>query len=141
MNSESPKFSIRFLLAITAMAAIPTAGITCVANQHKARRLKVAQLEKQDAETLKQIVIDVEEVRAKIGRVPESQAELETLLGRKLPYIHDRLYPSVRPMPINYWRTDDDSYKLQYELQVTAYWIFDSRDPGAGWLQHLSFSR
>ena len=133
MKSESPQFSIRFLLAITAILAIPLAGFTCVVNQRSAWRDKLARLAKQDVETLKQLVIDVEEVRVKLGRAPESQAELETLLGRKLPQVHDNGYPT----PINYRRTGDDSYKLQYELWATDDWIFDSTIPDAGWVQHF----
>lgn len=133
MSSESPRYSIRFLLALTTMAAIPIAGFTCVANQQRAWRTKLAQLALEDAETLKQIVIDVEDVRAKLGRVPDSQEELETLLGRKLPKVHDNGYPT----PINYWRISSDSYRLQYELWATDDWIFYSSNPGAGWVQQF----
>lgn len=133
MNSESPKFSIRFLLIVTTLAAIPIAGFSCEANRRKAWRLKLDQLAKQDVETLKQIVIDVEEVRAKLGRVPDSQEELEALLGRKLPKVHDYGHPT----PINYWRISSDSYRLQYELWATDDWIFHSSNPGAGWVQQF----
>lgn len=135
MSSRSPKFSIRFILAITTIVAIAIPVSTYVANQHKARRIRLAQLAKQDADTLKQIVIAVEEVRKRLGRVPVSQLELEAALGRKLPSIHDNGYPT----PINYWRTNYDSYNLQYELWTTEDWIFDSRTPGAGWVQHFHF--
>ena len=59
------------------MVAIPMTGFTCVVNQRNAWRDKLARLAKQDVETVKQVVTDVEEVRAKLGRVPESQSELE----------------------------------------------------------------
>jgi hypothetical protein len=115
------------------LAAIPLSGVTCIAKQRRDRQNMLETLKKQDAETVKQIVIDVEEVRAKLGRSPESQAELESLLGRKLPKVHDDGYPT----PINYWRTDENSYRLQYELWATDDWIFDSKNPDAGWVQHF----
>jgi hypothetical protein len=116
-----------------AVVAILMAGFTGVAVHRNAWFDNLARLAKKDSETIKQVVIDVEEVRAKLGRVPESQAELETHLGRKLPNVHD----GVHPTPINYWRTSDDSYQLQYELWATDDWVFDSRNPEAGWVQHF----
>jgi hypothetical protein len=79
------------------------------------------------------IVKEVEEIRARIGRAPKDQAELESLLGKPMPVVHDGTYET----PINYWRTGEDSFYLQYELWATDDWIYDSKKPNAGWVQHF----
>jgi hypothetical protein len=118
---------------MTTLLAIPVAGFTCVAKQRSAWREKLAQLDKQDVETLKQLVDDVESIREELGRTPGSQSELESILGRPLPKVHDGGYPTS----VNYRRTGEDSYTLQYELWATDDWIFDSANPDAGWVQHF----
>jgi len=118
---------------MTTLLAIPVAGFTCVAKQRSAWREKLAQLDKQDVETLKQLVDDVESIREELGRAPGSQSELESILGRPLPKVHDGGYPTS----VNYRRTGEDSYTLQYELWATDDWIFDSANPDAGWVQHF----
>lgn len=53
-------------------------------------------------------------------------------MGAPMPFVHDNGYPA----PINYQRTGEDSFTLQYELWATDDWIYDSKSPNAGWVQH-----
>jgi hypothetical protein len=75
---------------------------------------------------------NVNAVCDRLGRTPRDQAELEQLMGKPMPSVHDNGYPT----PIHYQRTSDTSYLLQYELFATDDWIYDSRKPDAGWVQH-----
>jgi hypothetical protein len=86
-----------------------------------------------DRATLREIVKDVDAIRTRLGRAPKDQAELESLLGRPMPHVHDE----GRPTPVNYRRTGDNSFQLQYKLWVTDDWIFDSTKPDAGWVQRF----
>jgi hypothetical protein len=85
-----------------------------------------------DDATVKSIVEDVEAIRAKLGRAPKDQAELELHLGRPMPVVHDGMYP----VPIRYRCTGDDSFILKYELWATDDWIYNSTALSAGWVQH-----
>ena len=61
------------------------------------------------------------------------QEELEKLLKKPLPKVHDITYE----IPVHYRRTGKDSFTLQYELWATDDWIYDSTIPTAGWVQHF----
>jgi hypothetical protein len=85
-----------------------------------------------DNKTRAAIISDVNSVRSNLGRAPVDQAELESLLGKSMPVVHDRLHP----VPIIYERTGRNSFILHYELGATDDWVYDSEKPNAGWVQH-----
>ena len=91
-----------------------------------------------DRVVLRELVTEAEAIRARIGRAPRDQAELELLLGRPMPQVHDAglYFGGVSRPQVNYRRTGENSFQLQYELWATDDWIYDSTKPGAGWVQH-----
>ena len=91
-----------------------------------------------DRVVLRELVMEAETIRARLGRAPRDQVELESLLGRPMPQVHDEsLYFGGASRPqVNYRRTGDNSFQLQYELWATDDWIYDSTKPAAGWVQH-----
>ena len=115
-----------------ALLAVVFAVAAYFQRQATHREAELARLAELDRKTTASIVKDVEAIRAKLGRAPEDREELEALLGRPLPVVHDYGHPR----PINYYRTGADSFRLQYELWDTDDWIYDSTIPQAGWVQH-----
>ena len=97
------------------------------------RRAERARQAAEDKATAMRIVQEVETTRAKLGRAPADQEELEELLGHPMPHVHD-LGIEVQ---INYRRMGEDSFYLQYELWATDDWIYDSTIPNKGWVQHF----
>jgi hypothetical protein len=131
-SPEPIQFSLRGLLVVVSLIAL-CAGAVGLLNRREARRkAELAKLAELDKTTVVVIVKDVEAVRAELGRAPKDEDELETLLGRKMPVVHDNGHPT----PINYRRTGNNSFMLQYELWATDDWIYDSTIPQAGWVQH-----
>jgi hypothetical protein len=134
--SERPQFSLRKLLATFTVIAlcigVASASARYAKRRDAIRRAELAQLDKLDDATIKSIVMEVEAIRAKLGRAPKDEAELEIHLGRPMPVVHDGIHPTL----INYWSTGEDSFMLQYELWATDDWIYDSTIPNAGWVQH-----
>jgi hypothetical protein len=135
-NSYAPladlQFSLRSLLAFITVLSIPLGILAFIYHRSVQREAELARLAKVDAATVLAIVEDVEAVHAKLGRAPKDQEELESHLGKQMPHVHDHGYPT----PIMYWRTGENSFILQYELWDTDDWIYDSRQPNSGWVQH-----
>jgi hypothetical protein len=131
-TTRKPQFSIRTLLIVTAILAVPIAGISYLVHRRNAWLAEVEQRAEQDPITVRQIVLDVDAVCERLGRAPKDQTELESLMGKPMPNVHDNGYP----IPIHYVRTSESSYMLQYELSATDDWIYDSTKPEAGWVQH-----
>ena len=127
------RYSLRTIFIVTAIVAIPLALISYAIQRRNAWLTEVARRAEQDKVTVRQIVIDVDSACEKLGRTPVDETELELHLGRKMPNVHD----NGRPTPINYFRLNDDSYMLQYELWATDDWIYNSNNPAAGWVQHF----
>jgi hypothetical protein len=67
---------------------------------------EVERLAKVDEATRNQIVQDVEAVRAKLGRVPKDQTELEIVMEKPMPKVH----PGGYPTNVYYFRKSDDTY-------------------------------
>lgn len=89
-----------------------------------------------DKVTLRELIKDVQNICGQLGRAPRDQAELESLLQRPMPTVHDNdLSGGRNTRPVYYQRTADDSYQLTYELLATDDWTYDSRHPHAGWVQ------
>jgi hypothetical protein len=133
---EPLQFSLRKLFrTITVLALL--LGLIVIAAKYLQRRdalrqAERARLEKLDRATVVTIVTTVESIRAQLGRAPADTKELEKLMGQPMPFVHDNGYPR----PISYHRTGDDSFILQNELWATDDWIYDSKLPSAGWVQH-----
>ena len=127
-----PQYSIGCLLLATAIFAVPVAGLSYLLHCRNACLVEVERRTTQALHTVQQIAIDVEKLCKKLGRAPKDQEELESLIGKSLPNVHDNGYPT----PIHYWQTGDTSFMLQYELWATDDWIYDSAKPEAGWVQH-----
>jgi hypothetical protein len=134
--SDVPRFSLRALIvAITVISVciwLVSSVVAYLSNLESRRQNELTRLAILDKATLVAIVDDVEAVRAKLGRTPNDKSELEALLGRPLPFVHD----NGNRRPINYFKTGINSFMLQYELWATDDWIYNSDDPKAGWVQH-----
>jgi hypothetical protein len=126
------QFSVGCLFLGMTLVALPLGGISYLVHRRNAWLADVERRQRQDLHTLKQVVIDVESVCRKLGRSPKNQSELESLMGKPLPNVHDNGHPT----PIHYQSTGQTSYMLQYELWATDDWIYDSTTPTAGWVQH-----
>lgn len=126
------QFSITTMLVLVTLLAFPLAGLTYLIQWRHARLAEIRRLAEQDKITVRQIIIDVDAACKLLGRTPKDQEELELVMGKRMPMVHDSGYPT----PISYWRTSDTSYQLRYELWATDDWIYESQNPGAGWVQH-----
>jgi hypothetical protein len=74
------------------------------------------------------IVRDAEAIRAKLGRAPADQAELEELLQKPLPvFLHE-----YGESEITYRQTGANSFHLVYFYWDP--WYYDSNTPNAGWI-------
>lgn len=127
------QFSIKTLLVVVTLSAIPLAALSYLIQRRNAWVAEIKRRAEEDKVTVKQIVIDVNAVCQRLGRTPKNQAELERIMGKPMPNVHDNGHPT----PIHYMRTSDASYLLQYELWATDDWIYDSKNPDAGWVQHF----
>jgi hypothetical protein len=132
INQDARRHGPFGLLGLLTVTAVILAGVAALYYRAEFRRAERARLAEQDRITLSQIVKETEAIRARLGRAPRDQQELESLLGRPMPHVHDE----GRPTPIDYLRTGEDSFVLHYELWATDDWIYDSTKPEAGWVQH-----
>ena len=133
---DRPRFSLRTLLTFVTVVAVCigllSASASYLVRREALKQAELARLAALDKATAVAIVEEVEAIRTKLGRAPTDEAELELHLGRKMPWVHDGVYP----VPIRYRCTGDDSFILKYELWATDDWIYDSTLPSAGWVQH-----
>src|SRR4029079_8102749 len=97
-NSNQPHV---ILLAAAFVAVVAWASYQW--GYRDAERVYQAEL---DRVTLRELVMAVESIRARLGRAPRDQAELESLLGRALPNVHDE----GRPTPVHYGRTGENGF-------------------------------
>lgn len=121
------KISLLFVLAML------VADVAYHQGYRTAERSAQAELDKV---TLRELIKDVEKVCERLGHTPLDQTELESLLRRPLPSVHDEGLMGGRiERPVYYQRTTDNSYQLTYELMATDDWTYDSINPKAGWVQ------
>lgn len=89
-----------------------------------------------DKVTLRELIEDVDKICDRLGRAPLDQSEVESLLGRPIPRVHDEGLMGGRiERPVYYQKTAGDSYQLTYELMATDDWTYESINPEAGWVQ------
>jgi hypothetical protein len=135
-SPNSPPLSVRSVLFGSTLIAYIVALFVVLVWQHDKReafrRTEAIRLLDLDNKTRATIINDVESLRSKLGRAPKDQAELESLLGKPMPVVHDNGYP----VPILYLRIRPNSFILKYELGATDDWIYNSDKPMAGWVQH-----
>lgn len=132
LHRRRPQYSVGCLLLSVTFAALLLAWLGYLFHLRNAWLAEVEMQQKQDKLTVRQVVVDVEAACKKLGHAPKDQEELESVLGKPLPNVHDDGYPT----PIHYQRTGETSFILQYELFATDDWIYDSSRPEAGWVQH-----
>ncbi|MFL5329977.1 MAG: hypothetical protein ACJ8C4_13815 [Gemmataceae bacterium] len=86
---------------------------------------------RENSVTLRKLLVDLEDIRTRLGRVPTDEAELIALRGKPMPKAYDQgaLYP------VDYLRTTDTTYRLHYESWATDDWTYDSTKPHEGWVQ------
>jgi hypothetical protein len=130
--SQHFKFSTRGMLLGVMLIALCAAVAGCFVRRQERREAELARLAELDKVTVVEIVKVVEAIRVRLGRAPNDMAELEAILGRPMPVVHD----GIHPRPIFYHRISEKDFMLQYELWATDDWIYDSTAPQAGWVQH-----
>jgi hypothetical protein len=121
------------MTSIAVCLAILSLLIGMLHRREVARQVEMQRLAELDRVTVASIVDEVEAIRVGLGRAPNDEAEVESHLGKPMPVVHDGKYPT----PINYSRTGENSFILQYELWATDDWIYNSENPSAGWVQHF----
>jgi hypothetical protein len=131
-STDKLQFRLKGLLIFVALVSLPLALISYVARRQAIRRTELERLKELDAVTLHNLVKEVEAIRTQIGRAPRDTDELESLLGKPMPAVHD----NGRPTSTRYIRTSENSFILQYGLWATDDWIYDSSKPQLGWVQH-----
>src|SRR4051812_27903863 len=107
-EGDVPRFSLRTLLVIVLIASVILGVFAYLRDRaawHQAERERLAKLDKA---TTEQIVVDVEAIRARLGRAPNDERELEALLGHLMPAIH----ASGREYPISYRRVSENRFQL-----------------------------
>jgi hypothetical protein len=126
------RFSLRRLLALVAVVSACMAIVSHLYRAHAREQARLVKLKESDKETVIAIVKEVQAIQTKLGRAPKDTEELEALLGKPMPFVHDNGHPTQ----INYHRADTNRFYLQYWLTVGDDWIYDSAKPKAGWVQH-----
>ena len=121
------------MTVVAVVLCVVSSVIAYLDNRQARKQEELSRFKRLDTATLEVLVRDVEAIRAKLGRAPKDRKELEEILGMPIPKIHDVRYP----IQINYLRTGDNSFMLQYELWETDDWTYDSKKPNAGWVQHF----
>jgi hypothetical protein len=125
--------SPKMLLLIVATIILLGSSLAVYANHRiDAQRDLQEQLDRLDKFTATSIVDEVENVCAQLGRAPGDEAELELLLGKPMPVVHDYGVATF----IEYMPTGDTSFALQYQLWDTNKWVYDSKKSDKGWIQH-----
>lgn len=100
-------------------------GLGSIGAMHRAEE---ARRSVEDAQVLRQLVDDTQRITRELGRAPENEQELATLLGRSLPTVYDDGGES----PIYYQRTRTDEYSFIYTTWSYNY-VYESSRPDAGW--------
>ena len=131
-TSEAPQYSLRTLLIAVLVVSLCLGVVAFFRIRAGRWQAELDRLAKIDKVTMEEIVKDVEAIRTRLGRAPKDQSEVEALLGKRMPVVHDHGYPT----PVYYFRKSDNRFYLHYELLDTDDWIYDSDIPKAGCVQH-----
>jgi hypothetical protein len=135
-HGQGRQFSLRVLLIALTLASLcfGAAGFvlqnlprweaelakkrTELARQRAAQDAEDERLQKLDLAAGQELIEDIRKIKAKIGRYPYSQAELEQLRGKPMPMTHS----NGRAYSITYeWDGRDISYCLHYFGTSVAY--------------------
>lgn len=120
---------LAFGATVMAWCAWLFGGIGAIGAMHRA---EIERRAVEDPLTLQRLVDDTHRIVKELGRAPENEKELESLLGRSLPTVYDGGTESK----VFYQRRGRDSFAFMYELWATDDHIYDSTNPSAGWVQH-----
>lgn len=86
----------------------------------------------EDARVLQQLVDDTQRITRDLGRIPEDEQELVTLLGRPMPTVYD----DGGETPVSYQRRGADAYYFMYTTWSYDY-VYESSRPDVGWARHV----
>ena len=129
--SELPRFSLRTLLIVFLVAAPVLTLVAMARNASLRHDAKIAQQTKTILAMLDTTAKEVESIRAKLGRAPANEKELEQLMGHPMPI--------ALKSPIQYAQTGPNSFSLAYYIEWLEgfsgdYLVYDSSKPGVGWV-------
>jgi hypothetical protein len=83
------QFSLRAVFYVTAAAALFTALLAALDHHVERQKVEELRISKENQAIRESIVLEVEAVRARLGRAPADQSELEVILGRPLPSVSE----------------------------------------------------
>lgn len=95
------------------------------------REAKIERLAELDRVTLRNLVTEVNAICDELGRAPQDEEELETLLGKPLPDTHWR----TSPIKVCYHRRGDNAYELRI-LNTSGMRTYSSDKPENGWVDY-----
>ena len=127
---EKTQFSLRALLLGVVVCSVMLAGIAYLKQLEERGYAEHLRQEKHNRTVLVEVVNDIQALRAKLGRTPKDAAEVETLLGKPLPVV----YVEGRAVPIKYFCTGNNSFRLSFSLGDDGGCIYDSRDAQVRWV-------
>jgi hypothetical protein len=124
-------FSLRSLLYFVTAVAICLGGIMFIHNRIALRQAEHDRHLALDREIADSLIVEIESLRAKLGRAPKDIRELESLLGRPMP----KTYAYGEEYPINYFCKPDGTYRLDYNTESWNSQTYESSNPKAGWFE------
>jgi hypothetical protein len=129
-RTETPQFSIPALLIATVVVAVFAAGVAALQRRDARQRAEEARVAKLNAEARAEILVDVNAICSRLGRLPEDERELVRLMARPMPEVQ----VGHRLVPIEYHRTGPGSFNLYHmEWTYADYFLYDSKAPQTGW--------
>lgn len=129
----SSTFSLRSLFLAVAVIAMCLAVAGYFVRRVTDRLADDRRHARLNSAALSTIVKNVEAIRSQLGRAPKDVVEVERLLGKPMPVVYD----TGTRTPVNYYRTGKNSFVLRYTLWESDDWIYNSKDPTAGWVQQF----
>ncbi|HEX2475005.1 MAG TPA: hypothetical protein VHK01_09670 [Lacipirellulaceae bacterium] len=129
--SDGPRFSLRFVFIAVAVLSPVVWFFAFLRNQEIERRARIEERTQSILATLEATVKEVEAIRAKLGRAPTDERELEQLMGHPMPTM-----PVYR---LYYRQTASNSFYLLFPIEWVEpfsgdYLIYHSNKPNVGWV-------
>lgn len=128
-DAELTRSSLPAVLVLATLAAIVFVAVAYFRIQSAHERAALERLQHEDEATREDIVNVVMELQTRLGRPPESESELVTLMGRPMPKVH---LESIT-VPIHY-EQHDRSFHLKHQSLDHDFNVFDGNNPTAGWV-------
>lgn len=127
-DAELTRSSLPALLILATLAAIAFVAVAYVRIKATRERAALERLQQEDEVARDNIAKDVIDLQSRLGRLPESESELVTLLGRPMPKVHVQ----NTTVPIHYERRGQ-SFRLVHQSDDHDYRVFDGSNPTEGW--------